>query len=427
MSRVLPWWRFSGLYYGWVIVAAAFLEHIISVGTFNSQGVFLKPILSDFGWSRGTVSGAFALAGVVAGLSAPFTGMLLDKYGPRVLLAGGGLLVAAGYLLTAQASSLLQFYAFVVVFQGIGRSSVSSGVIPVIPRWFEGKRGLTQGIVQAGGGLGTVVIPPVATYLVLSFGWQDAFLVLALGIALGYLALSRVFRRGPEDMGLHRQGSGDIQAGRSGPQPRRHELQGRASFTLRQAFRTRALWQFVAIGLVVSFSQLLVMTHLVAHATDKGLSPVVAATFLSVVGASNMMGKLVMGPVSDRIGRRASMIISFSLAGAMLIWLLAAQEAWTFYAFAAVFGFAYGSWMPMFPSLTADLFGVGSLGAIYGIVRASTNLGGALGSYAGGYIFDLTHSYSYAFLTGTSLLGIGIILMLTLRPPPAPKSGLAVQ
>ncbi|MBI2918182.1 MAG: MFS transporter [Chloroflexi bacterium] len=418
MLRVLSWWRFSGLYYGWVIVAAAFLEHIISVGTFNSQGVFLKPILSDFGWSRGTVAGAFALANVVAGLSAPFTGMLLDKYGPRVLLAGGGLLVAAGYLLTAQATTLLQFYIFVVLFQGIGRSSVSSGVIPVIPRWFEGKRGLTQGIVQAGGGLGTMLVPPVATYMVLSFGWQDAYLVLALGIALGYLALSRIFRRGPEEMGLRRQGSDEAPPNVSRRPAGRHAGQGTTGFTLRQAFRTRALWQFVVIGAVVSFSQLLVMTHLVAHATDKGLSPVVAATFVSVIGLSNAVGKLVMGFVSDRIGRRASMIVSFSLAGAMLLWLMAARDAWAFYAFAAVFGFAYGSWMPMFPSLTADLFGVASLGAIYGIVRASTNLGGALGSYAGGYIFDLTHSYSYAFLSGTVLLGVGIVLMLTLKPPP---------
>jgi len=417
---VLFWRRFPPIYYGWIVVAAAFVEHVVSVGTFNSQGVFLKPILADFGWDRATVSGAFALANLVSGLSSPFTGMLLDKYGPRVLLLGGGLTLAASYWLTSRAGTLVQFYVFIIVFQGIGRSAISSGIIPVIPRWFEGKRGLTQGLVQAGGGLGTVLVPPLATFLVFSLGWQDAFVALGLAIALAYMVLSRIIRRGPEELGLRREGSGGPTAHPSGSRKRELGKPPAASFTFRQAMRTRALWQFAIIGVAVSFSQLLVMTHLVADATDQGISPVQAATFLSMVGISNMVGKLVMGPVSDRIGRRASMTISFALAGAMLLWLMAARDAWSFYVFALIFGFGYGSWMPMFPSLTADLFGVGSLGAVYGIVRASTSLGGALGSYAGGIIFDMTQSYNYAFLTGTVLLVLGIVLMVTLKRPAAP-------
>ena len=187
--------------------------------------------------------------------------------------------------------------------------------------------------------------------------------------------------------------------------------------TLRQALRTRALWQLFAITMMAAFGHQLITIHLVPHATDKGFSTATAATFMSVLGVTNILGKLTMGTVSDYIGRQKAMIIAFSLAIVMLFWLIVAEELWAFYLFAALFGFAYAGWMPLFPTLTADLFGVASLGAIYGVVNASNAIGGALGTFLGGYIYDVTQSYVKAFILAAGLLAVGIGLILTLRTP----------
>lgn len=407
-------------YYGWAIVAAAFAEHIIAVGISNSQGVFFKPILIEFGWTRAMLSGAFSITTLLVGVLAPFSGALADRYGPRRFIALEALFLAAGYALLSRASNLWQFYLFFILFIGLGRSAGVGSIIPTIPRWFEAKRGLSQGIVQAGGGLGTVLIPLLIAFLILNYDWRFAFIVASVLVGTVVIIAAQVYRRRPQDMGLLPDGRAqftDMVARNLDPiQANPERSMSRVKGTsLRQALRTRTLWQLFAISLTASFAHQLITIHLVPHATDKGFSPTTAATFMSVLGAANMLGKLTMGTVSDYIGRQKAMIISFSLAAILLLWLVVVQELWAFYLFAALFGFAYGGWMPLFPTFTADLFGVSSLGVIYGTVGTSNAIGGALGSFLGGYIFDVTQSYVYAFLSAMALLVVGIYLLTSLR------------
>ncbi|MFQ5826802.1 MAG: MFS transporter [Dehalococcoidia bacterium] len=421
MSQAKPPGHVFPFYYGWAIVTAAFLEHVLAVGITNSQGVFLKPISADFGWTRGATAGAFALASIMTGLFVPVMGALTDKYGPRILATGQGVFMALGYLLISQTGSPWQFYLFCALFLGIGKSAGWGSIQPTIPRWFEAKRGLAQGIVQAGGGLGSVLMPLAVTFLMVSFGWRDTYMITALFLAVLLIPLAQILRRHPQEMGLlpdgraepvEKAGKGYLPLSPQGLTPGSGQ-----GFTMRQALATHTLWQLFFIAIAASFAHQLVIIHLVPHATDTGLSPVRAATLMSVLGISNIVGKLTMGTVSDRIGRRAAMTLSFSLAATMLFWVVVARGSWSLYIFAAIFGFGYGGWMPMFPTITADLFGVGSLGAIYGLVGTSMSIGWGLGAFLGGYIFDVTQSYNYAFLLAAMLLLGGIGLLLTLRPP----------
>lgn len=421
MKPAHPPRRFFPFYYGWAIVAAAFVEHILTVGLSNSQGVFFKPILAEFGWSRAMLSGVFSLTALLVGALAPFSGALADRYGPRWFIAFEALFLAAGYMLLSLTGSLLQFYLIFVVLIGLGRSAGMGSLIPTIPRWFEARRGLAQGIVQAGGGLGTVLLPPFVAYLILSYGWRFAFIVSGGLVGVVVAVASQVYRRRPQDMGLLPDGRAESPRRASSANPTsaagKHSIASGQGQSLRQALGTRSLWLLLGISVTASFAHQLITLHLVPHATDKGFSPATAATFMSVIGMSNMLGKLSMGMVSDHIGRQKAMVISFSLASLMLLWLVWARELWAFYLFAALFGFAYGGWMPLFPSLAADLFGVSSLGAIFGTVGTSNAIGGALGNFLGGYIFDVTRSYAYAFLLAVALLLAGIGLILSLRSP----------
>ncbi|MBI4289459.1 MAG: MFS transporter [Chloroflexi bacterium] len=423
-------------FYGWAIVAAASATIGLTAGISNAQGVFVKPLQAEFGWTRATVAGALAISNIIAAILAPFMGQLADKYGPRAMIAVCGLFTGGAYLLMSGVGALWQFYLIFAIFLAVGNSANWGTVGPTVSRWFFAKRGLAQGIVQAGAGLGTIIFPPLATYLILTRNWRYAYIVLGLLIVLLVGGMAFIYRRRPQDIGLApdgrpapipEPGAATIGSG-SGPLPVANKpggatvsMQHEMGFTFRQAMGTRSFRLLAFIALAASFVQQMMLLHLVPHATDVGFSPAVAATFMSVLGVTNIVGKITMGTVSDHIGRRNSLIISFGLAAAMLFWLLVARSSWSLYLFAAVYGFAYGSWIPMFPAIASDLFGLGSLGAIYGAVMASNSIGGALGAFLGGHIFDVTESYDYAFLTASALLMAGIVCLLVLRLPGNPR------
>lgn len=412
-------------YYGWFIAFAAFTGIALTAGISNTQGVFFKPLLVDFGWTRAMVAGAFALASITAAMLSPLMGQLADKFGPRIMVGVCALFTGGTYLLLSSSSALWQFYLILAFFMAVGNTANFGSIGPTISRWFFTKRGLAQGIVQSGAGLGTIIFPPLATYLILTHSWRFAYIVLGLLILVLVGSMSFIYRRNPQEMGLQPDGktpstteaTPDTKTRSISPPP--GSMPFVRNFTLRQALASKSFRLLAFIAMVASFTQQLVLVHLVPHATDVGFSPALAATFMSVMGVSNIVGKIVMGVISDRIGRRYSLIISLSLAASMLFWLMIAHGTWAFYLFAVVYGFAYGSWIPMFPAIAGDLFGLGSLGAIYGAVMSSNSIGGALGPFIAGYIFDVTQSYNYAFIAAAVLLitGIGALYFIHLPKP----------
>ena len=393
----------------------------MSVGHYYTFGVFFKPVSADFGWSRTITSFASSIVIFTSGILGLTTGFLTDKYGPRKVVSASGLLMAIGYFLLSRLGTfpgipvLIQFYLFYLVV-GVGMSASSAPLTATVSRWFHEKRGQALGLMTVGGGLGQFLMPPFASYMIFSADWQMAYFVIGVLMAVIIISTAQLLRRDPSAKGLQPYGQQQttIVTGKP-PAP---------VFTVKQAIHTRTFWIIFIVAALNLITQVMVMMHLVNYATDPGtgISPTIAATFIAVIGFANVIGKLVMGPVSDHIGRKATLAICYTLAGTTMVWLIFARQIWMFYVFSALFGFAYGGWIPMFPAMMADLFGMASIGALTGIIHMGNAIGGAIGPILGGYIFDLTKSYLIAFILGAIVFYVAAALILSVKPPQHKRS-----
>lgn len=390
--------------YGWAVLFSSLVIWSLVVGMWYTFGVFFKPVASDFGWNRASTSLAVSIGMLTNGVLSPVAGILSDKYGPRLALLSGGLFSGLGYSLISQTQTLWHFYLFYVVV-GIGMATSYIPVVSVVSRWFPHKRGFVLGLTGVGAGVGQTIMPPLASYLVYSLGWRLSYILLGVPIGVLMAGLALVLRTPP-----------------SGATPDfKNGTAAAASFSLRRAMSTPALWILLGILSLAAFNLQTVMMHLVNYATDPGrsLSPTLAASFLAVIGIANIIGKLGLGALSDRMGRRVALTISFALGALALLWLNLATSPWMFYIFAAIFGFSYGGWVPVFPALAGDLYGMASLGAILGVIQVGGPIGSATGTYLAGQIFDTTQSYQAAFLLAAAFFVLGCILVQIVRRPQA--------
>lgn len=390
-------------FYGWVVVLAGALIWALSVGMFQSFGVFFKPISSEFDWSRGLTSGGFTLFAVLMGFFSPLTGKLVDKYGPRIVILLGGCVMGLGFILLSQMHSVWQFYLYFVMV-GASMGAFFTPISATIIRWFRERQGLALGFTTLGGGIGIIALPPLAQALISAGGWRYAYFILGLGVGSAIVLTSLLFRRPPE-------GNNPGVASLPNAEP------AVASFSLGQALSTPAFWSvFLAAGFSILAYQAL-MVHLVPYATDKGIEPMKAAMLVSIVGASNMVGRVSWGALSDRIGRKTALILAFGLGAGLVLWLWLWNSTAILIPFAALFGFAQGGWFVTWSTLQGELFGMGSLGAILGATQTGTSIGAGLGALLAGYIFDLTGGYRLAFLMAAIALILASLLILGLKEP----------
>mgnify|MGYP001594399118 CR=1 FL=1 len=399
-------------FYGWIIVAASTIIMTLGLGMLQSFGIFFKPIAAEFQWTRDVTALAYSIIGIVEAIVTPLSGFFVDKYGPRTVLAISGVLAGLGYFLISQTHALWQFYIFFGLIIGVSSGASYTPIVSTINRWFVDKRGLALGIVVSGVGAGTMVIPPLAAYLIDSFGsWRMAYIILAALLGIGITGAAFLLRQTPQEKGLLPYGHAH--------NGRINGLKHDTNLSLRQALRHRAFWMIFFIG-ALSFGGLtLILVHLVNYATDPGigLSPKIAATFISVIGLSSIAGKIGMGSISDKIGRKTALVICCGLAGAMMFFLPIAKSLWMLYIFSAVFGFAYGGWTPVLPAIVGELFGLRSMGVIFGATSLGGSLGSALFAYLGGAIFEMTKSYILAFIMGGGVLVIAALLVLLIKEP----------
>jgi MFS family permease len=402
----------GGIFYGWVIVAAGLMVWTLEPGMYTSFGVFFKPISADLGWSRTMVSGAFTMASLMLAVFSPISGSLADRYGPRNLVMTSGLLVGVAYALLSTVQSLWQFYAFYLLV-GISMGIAFAPITSTVMRWFAENRGRALGITSVGTGLGGMVFPPLANYLIGAWGWRDAYLFFGILLGVMVMASGSVLRRSPEEMGLLPYGVERSGPASGGAAPQRVAT----GYSLRQALGTGAFWRVFFSAMAFVFSFALVHAHLVPHATDRGLTPATAALVMAVIGASNAAGRLGLGTLSDKFGRKRMLFAALLTVSLSMLWLIWAQDEWAFFLFAAVFGLAYGGAVVSCIGIQGDLFGLVAVGAILGATQTGTNTGGASGPLLAGYIFDVTQSYSLVFVVAAVMPFIMSWLILTLRRP----------
>ncbi len=396
------------LFYGWVVVGAALAVAIVAYAVHYSYGIFFNSLAAEFKWTRGMTSGAFSLYMLSRGGFGILTGWATDKYGPRLTVAAGGIFIGSGLLLTSQIEEPWQLYLYYSLLVGLGGSVAFAPLVATAVRWFFDRRGLATGIVLAGVGLGTAIMPGPAMFLIEHYGWSMSYVVLGVIALIVLVSAALVLRRSPEEIGqLPYQGTATTWA--------KIATAADKGLSLRKAIVTRPFWIIFAMTILFASCLYLVMVHLVPHAKDLGVSTAAAAGLLAVVGIATIFGRLAGGWLSDAVGIRRSLGICLFLQAIAVFSLTWIHSAGMLYVFAAAFGLVYGGVITQLPLIVGELFGLHSVGAIVGLEMLGTSLGGALGPALGGYIFDMTGSYYFAFLVSTIGLLVAMVLILFLR------------
>jgi len=388
------------LFYGWVMVIALFIIQATLSGVYSSFGLFFKSIESEFNLTRTATSAITSTSLMLGGIFAFLSGWALDKYSPRLVLSLMGLFTGLSLVLTSQTSSLWQLFITYSLLVAMGTGAIYVVPTSTITRWFDKKRGTALGIAGAGFGSGILIVVPFATYLIVTFDWRIAYMVIGAVAWLVVIPLSQLLKSSPYEIGALPDGRKALSQDTNIEEIRNQT----DALTLWQILRTRSYWLCVSIWSCMSFTVLLVLTHLVPHTTDMGFSAAESATLLSLIGGTSIAGRVLVGFISDRIGRKLTTIICFLLMAGAMIFLVWARDLWTLYLFALIFGFACGGMLPGISALIGDTFGLLNVGAIFGALEIGWGIGAALGPITSGYIFDVTRSYSLAFFIAAALL-----------------------
>jgi MFS family permease len=400
MQHLKKTFQTSGIFYGWYIVASSFFILFFNAGARFSFGVMFKPMIADFGWSRATISLVFFLNMTFYAFSLIVAGRLYDRYGPKWVIVISTAIVSTGFMLTAVINALWQFFVFygVVAAIGLGGPSVSL-MAAITSKWFERWRGLAISIALTGSSLGQFVLVPLITIVTLRHGWRSAYLSIGLIMLVVNILIALLVMRGdPDALGQGPLGYRRKKREEVGGEQHRLASKGLRDLGLRDAMHTRSFWLFIIVMFVCGSGDFLVATHLIPFVTDFGISPVTAGSMLGWFGLMSLAGLLVAGPVSDMIGNKMPIALTFLLRFFLYLLILKYQTLGSFYCFAFGFGFTLLITAPLTTTLMGKLYGLAHVGLITGVITTVHHVGGGFWAYMGGVIFDRTGSYQIAFV-----------------------------
>jgi MFS family permease len=392
-------------------LAAGFAVLFVGTGVNFAFGILFKPILAELGVSRSTLALAATASLLVNAAGQPLIGALVDRLGPRRVILSAMALMAAATALVSQVGRAWEFILLYGVVTSIGYTGC--GILPVsvhVGRWFPGARAFVTAVAASGFSLGHLVFTQLAARAAAAAGWRHTYLLMAGILAAALLVLARWLRDAPAPATRAATGA---------------ERAGEPSLDRRAALSTGGFWG-MTLGLVgCGFTDFLMTTHLAPHATDLGLDATVAANAVSLWAAANVAGILLGGSIAARLGARPALVLTYAVRAAALFYLPFVGQAWQLYVFAALFGATFFTTAPLSATLVGELFGPVHHGAIFGAANLFHHSAGALGSYAGGLVFDLTGSYRAIFLLAALVVvGSGVATALA-RPPAARLEGRA--
>lgn len=383
----------------WVVVGASLTQFMV-IGLFVSSGLFFKIFETEFGWSRSVLSGASALGVLMMGVLAMLTGPLSDRFGPRLVLSATGVAFGVGWMLLSQMSAPWQLFVIFGVFFGLGFGSHDVVTLSTVARWFEARRGVMTAVVKVGTAIGQVTVPPVVALLITGVGWRPA--VFWMGVAaMVVLVLAASAMSAPPVRSV---------TGAQGVAP---------GTTYAEAWRTRTFWTLCAVQFLFFPTLMTLPLHLPAHGMDLNMTATMAATLISIMGAASIAGRLIIGRLVDTIGCRNAYLFCLGLLIAALAPLSAVTAHGLLFAVIALYGFAHGALFVVVSPTVADYFGMRAHGAIFGFIVFCGTIGGAVGPFLAGVLFDLYGSYTVAFLTLMGMAMAAFVLILSL-PRAAP-------
>jgi OFA family oxalate/formate antiporter-like MFS transporter len=389
------------LFYGWIVVAAAFAVTFVGFGSAYTFSAFVPSLQHEFGASRGAVSLVFSLAGFLYFALGVVSGPLADRWGARSLAMLGMVLVGAGLAFASVARTIFEVYVAYGLGVGLGVGCAYVPAIGAVQRWFVQRRGFASGIAVSGIGVGTLVMPPLASWLIDSAGWRGAYLVLGGLAAVIGMGMSWFIADDPRERGTGPDGI---------PLAMGEPSLVRAGASVGEAIRSRQFAGLYAACLICSFGVFVPFVHLVPYALDHHVDPSAAVLLLGAIGVGSTLGRFFLGSLADRVGRQFFLLMMFAgMAAALATWAMA-TSLWPLAVFALLFGLFYGGWVAILPAVVMDYFGGRNVGSLIGILYTSVAIGTLVGPSAAGFIFDMRHSYTLPILAsvGANVLAAGI-------------------
>ncbi len=405
-----------GLYYGWVVLGIAYLIMFFTAGVSQAFGVFIKPMTEDFGWDRSTLSLAISIFAIMSAIVPPVAGRIADRFGPRIVLTIGVALNSAGMMLMALTPNIAYVYIVygVIIGTGFGFSG-HAAMTALISRWFDRRRGLALSIASTGLGTGQLILAPLATFIVINASWQTAFFVTgamsAVLIPICLLLLRRQTPPEPADV----VGVTDKPAA-----PASEPVDCLTNEAIRQqmnsAWSSRSFWMIASGFMACGFTIYFLMVHMVALAVDRGISAGQAGTALGIVGGMGIISNLVVGSLSDKIGRKYLLVGLYFLRAVAVVVLLGASDATQIYLFAVLFGLSRANGVLVSASII-DHFGRRAVGSIVGYLTMFHQLFAAAGAFFGGLAYDMTGSYNIILWVSIAALLSGTTASFFIREP----------
>ena len=391
-------------YRGWIVVLGVFALVLVAMGSLYSFGALFKPLSHEFGANRADVSLAFALASSLMLAGGALSGPAADRLGPRPLVGLGALLCAGGLWAASTADSLWQIYLAYALGLGLGTGCFYVPSIGTVQRWFTRRRSFASGIAVSGIGVGTLVLPRVAAWMIEAHGWRATYQAFAVAMlvagGIGFLCVEHSPERRAAGSGA---ATGAPASGAS----------------LGEAVRTPAFWLLYGAGSASTFGLYVPFVHLTPYALDHGLAASFGATLIGLIGIGSLAGRLGLGSMADRIGRRTSLVLAFGgMAAATFAWL-AGPYPMLLAAIALIFGLFYGGFVALMPSVVMDYFGGRNVSGILGFLYTGAGIAALFGPTLAGYAFDRTASYTTAILGAGLANGAAAALVLfAARPKP---------
>jgi len=391
--------------YAWVIVAVGALMSCVAVGTMFSLAVFLEPMATATGWSRAGISSAMTLNFLILGLGAFGWGAASDRYGPRMVVLCGAVLLGLALVLASRATSLGGFQLTYGILVGLSASAFFAPMIATVTGWFEHNRSLAVSLVSAGMGMAPMTISPFARWLISTYDWRLAMLTIGVVAWVLLLPAAALVRRAP-----------------ALPDATRPMAKDGNQLSAVQALRSP---QFLILGatfFACCAAHSGPIFHMVSYAISCGVAPMAAVSIYSTEGLAGLCGRLLLGVLADRVGAKPVLIAGLMLQAVAIGSYVFVSRLGEFYALALVFGTAYGGVMPLYAVLAREYFGQHIMGTVFGAATMLSSIGMAFGPLAGGWVFDTFDAYSWLFI-GSFAVALGAVA-IALAFPPLPRARL---
>jgi sugar phosphate permease len=415
------------LFYGWRIVAAGFVLLFLFAGAgFYSFSIFIKPLEDEFGWPRASIALTMSIYFIIGGCAGPLVGKLIQAFEEKRIMLVSAVGAGACYILVSLTRSLGYFYAG---YAFLALMSCGMGVLPIsslLAKWFDKRRGTATGLAMVGISAGGLILAPVMGKITVYMGWQFSYIF--IGLLVWILAIPIVvfvIKGHPSQLGLNPDGAAvNINPhGQNSPHTASEILTGaNHDWTVAEMIRSRAFWWIMISFFMAPLAQMGVLQHQVPIIVDKGMSQATAAAALGLIAGIGGLGKVSFGRISEMLPFKWAIVICFGLQAFAVFMLLYFQAPAVVWIYVVIFGFAMGGLVVLMPLTVGHFFGLGGFGLILGCILMAQALGGALGTYSAGLIYDMFGDYQLAFYCFISAYIMAIIAIF-IAGKPDPTTG----